>query len=75
MLGPPHFLDADHLLQFLSPCCSVAELLATLRLCYDSLLSTGDVHVANAHLLDVLRQVGPHAIKARRLGSELGMCC
>jgi len=35
-----------------------AELLATLRLCYDSLLSTGDVHVANAHLLDVLRQVG-----------------
>jgi phosphoenolpyruvate carboxylase len=32
------------------------ELLATLRLCYDSLLSTGDVHVASAHLLDVLRQ-------------------
>ena len=34
-----------------------AELLATLRMCYDSLLSTGDVHIANSKMLDVLRQV------------------
>ncbi|KAL4423808.1 hypothetical protein ABPG75_001109 [Micractinium tetrahymenae] len=32
------------------------ELLATLRLCYDSLMATGDVHIANSQLLDVLRQ-------------------
>lgn len=36
---------------------SAAELLATLRMCYDSLISTGDIHIASSHLLDVLRQV------------------
>ncbi|KAL4856631.1 Phosphoenolpyruvate carboxylase 1 [Chlorella vulgaris] len=33
------------------------ELLATLHMCYDSLISSGDIHIANSHLLDVLRQV------------------
>lgn len=36
--------------------CDETELLATLQLCYDSLVSTGDVHIANSHLLDVMRQ-------------------
>lgn len=55
---------------------SAAELLATLRLCYDSLLSTGDVHVANAHLLDVLRQVGTQhqpSSRGRRSSWHLGV--
>ena len=38
--------------------CAAGEVLATLQLIYDSLVSTGDGYVANSHLLDVLRQVG-----------------
>lgn len=33
----------------------------TLRLCYNSLISTGDDHIANGKLLDVIRQVGGRA--------------
>jgi phosphoenolpyruvate carboxylase len=32
------------------------ELFADLRLCYDSLLSTGDHWIANSKLLDLIRQ-------------------
>ena len=38
-------------------CAAAAELLSTLHMCYDSLTSTGDAHIANSLLLDVLRQV------------------
>ena len=35
------------------------ELLSTLKLCYNSLISCGDAFVANSKLLDVIRQVCP----------------
>jgi hypothetical protein len=38
-----------------------------LKLMYESLLSTGDISVANARLLDMLRQVGACAYVCMRV--------
>lgn len=56
--GHPPALPFSHIALPFPHLPRAAELLATLHLCYDSLVSTGDTHIAHSHLLDVLRQVG-----------------